>query len=555
MNIMSSRKVAVAMLLACSLAVYAQKPTTDSAKTVTSIPPTTKIAAKNSDNKTAKKSEKVKAAADTQAVNFAQPIIPANIPVAKKVEPKGIRMSLDECIKIALSDNPTIKVADMEIQRLNLAKKETIGQLLPSISLAGQYSRTIQKQTMYLNIPNMSGGGTSGGGSEDTNLQAGEDESKDKKQGIKMGLDNSYSIGLQASMPIVAPQLWKALHINDTQILQNIETARSSRLSLVNQVKNAYYALLLAIDTQGAIEESYANAKYTADIYKAKKEQGTASEFDVLRSDVALKSIEPTLYQAEIGVRSTRLQLCLLMGMSQEIDILPASKLTDYERTMYANTLALDNTLDNNTNLRQLDLNTRLLRENLDVQKAAWYPTLALTANYTFTSMSNGSIFKNFNWNPYSTVGLALSFPIFTGGQRVAKIKQAQIQLDEMKWQRENLERSICLQVQVATDNINKNVKQIATSAETVIMAEKANQIQEKCFQIGVGSYLDYRDSQLALTQAKLAYYQSIYDYLVANSNLELLLGNADLEKYSPSPEANNSLDSQKAPINTPENK
>ena len=88
--------------------------------------------------------------------------------------------------------------------------------------------------------------------------------------------------------------------------------------------------------------------------------------------------------------------------------------------------------------------------------------------------------------------------------------------------------------MEVAIDNIQKNVKQIASSAETVIQAERANEIQEKSFQIGAGTYLDLRDAQLALTQARLAYYQSIYDYLVANSNLELLLGNADIEKYQP---------------------
>ena len=540
MKFVSIKTVTAALLIGFSMPAFSQSLAATTDTTATKPAVTTK--AKTSKTSKATKS-KEKAAKTTETTDsIVTPIVPPNAPSVKKPERTGVRMSLDECITIALSDNPTIKVADMEIDRVNLAKKETFGQLLPSVALAGQYTRTIKKQTMYMNMSALSGmmggggsSGESGEGSGETDPSgdsAADEPSKSSKQGIKMGLDNSYSIGLTASMPLVAPQLWKALHINDTQILQNIENARSSRLSLVNQVKNAYYSLLLALDSQDAIQESYVNAKYTSDIYREKFKQGTASEFDVLRSDVACKAIEPSILQAEIAVKSTRLQLCLLMGMSQEVDILPTTKLSDYEKTMYANTLALNKSIENNTNLRQLELNTRLLKENLDVQKASWYPTLALSANYNLTSMSNGNMFKNFNWTPYSTVGLALSFPIYTGGQRVARIKQAQIQLDEMKWQRENLERSIILQVKVANDNINKNVKQIASSAEAVIMAEKANQIQEKCFQIGVGSYLDYRDSQLALTQSKLAYYQAIYDYLVAHSNLELLLGNADLDKY-----------------------
>ena len=55
----------------------------------------------------------------------------------------------------------------------------------------------------------------------------------------------------------------------------------------------------------------------------------------------------------------------------------------------------------------------------------------------------------------------------------------------------------------------------------------------EKSFNIGAASYLNLRDSELALTQARLAYFQAIYNYLIARSELELLQGNAPIEKYS----------------------
>ena len=173
------------------------------------------------------------------------------------------------------------------------------------------------------------------------------------------------------------------------------------------------------------------------------------------------------------------------------------------------------------------------LNNALDVQKMAWLPTLSATANYNWTSMSQGNPLRNFRWSPYSMVGLTLSVPLFEGGSRYSKQKQAQIQVDEMKWQRENLERSVSSQVDLAIDNIMLNVKQIASTSESVNQADRAHDIMEKSFNIGAASYLDLRDSELALTQARLAYYQSIYNYLVANSSLELLLGNAPIEKYT----------------------
>ena len=447
--------------------------------------------------------------------------------------PDTLTLSLDQCITIALNENPTIKVADMEIERVDYSKKEVLGQLLPTISFNGQYSRTLEKQTMYMSMGSMGGSGsTSSEGSETSDTDAATTSSSSGRTGIKVGLDNSYSVGFSASMPLIAPQLWATLKLSDSQILQSVETARQSRLSLINQVKSAYYALLLAEDSYNVILESYENAKFTHGVYLKQYEAGAASEYDVLRTSVAVKNVEPELLQAEIAIKQARLQLSILMGMNATLPIKADISLADFEATMYDNTLSLSRSIENNSDLRMLDIQTEQLNNALTVQKMAWFPTLSLTANYNWTSMSNGNAFKNFTWTPYSTVGLTLSFPIFQGGQRYSRIKQARIQVDEMAWQRQNLERTINMQVDIAIDNIQMNVQQIASCAESVKEADKAHDIMERSFQIGAASYLDLRDSELALTRARLAYYQSIYNYLIANSNLELLLGNADIDKY-----------------------
>lgn len=451
-----------------------------------------------------------------------------------------LMLSLDKCITIALSDNPSIKVADMEIERMDYYNKEVLGQLLPSISFNAQYSRTLAKQVMYLNMGAMGGGASSGAtgeGSESEGAEETPSTSAASKSsgggGIKMGLDNSYTMGFSASMPLVAPQLWKTLKLSDTQILQTMEAARKSRLDMINQVKTAYYSLLLAEDSYKVILESYENAKETHDIYTKKHQLGAASEYDVLRTSVAVKNIEPQLMQGEITIKQARLQLCLLMNMDVNVPFKPTTTLSDYEKTMYENTLAIDKSIDQNSDLKMLDIQTQLLNDALDIQRMSWYPTLALTANYNWTSMSDGNPLKNFRWSPYSTVGLSLSFPLFQGGQRFNKIKQARIQVEEMSFQRENLEQAINMQVELAVDNIHVNVKQIAACAENVKQAERAHEIMDKSFKIGAATYLDFRDAQLALTNTRLTYLQAIYNYLIATNNLELLLGNTDIEKYN----------------------
>lgn len=442
-------------------------------------------------------------------------------------------LSLDDCLTIALTENPTVKVADMEITRVDYSKKEVLGQLLPTIDFGAQYNRMVAKQVMYMNMDGFGGMGGGGNAGDDEAAASRAGDSKGSS-GIKMGLDNSYSMGFSASLPLIAPQLWQSLSLSDSQILRSVEASRQSKQNLVNQVKSAYYALLLAEDSRKVIQESYDMAALTHRTYTKQYEAGAASDYDVLRTSVAMKNIEPELLQADIAIKQARLQLQILMGVDSNFAFTVTDRLSNYESTMYEETLSrISSDYTNNADLRLLDIDSKILDKNLKIQKLAFSPTLAFTANYNWTSMSNGSPFRNFRWNPYSTVGLSLSFPIFQGGQRYSRVKQTAIQAEELRLQRENLERSVAMQVSLAIDNIKINVKQIASCSESVSQADRAHEIMEKSFDIGAASYLDLRDSELALTRARLAYYQAIYNYLVANSELELLLGNAPIEKYS----------------------
>jgi len=416
-----------------------------------------------------------------------------------------LSLSLDECINIALNENPTIKVKEMEITRVDYSRKEVLGQLLPTINLAGQYTRNLSLQTMYMDTPN----GT---------------------MAIKMGSDNTHAAGVQASIPLVVPQLWKSIKLSENQILQNVEAARANKLSLVNQVEKAYYALLLAQDSKRVIEENHATAKLNADIFKKKYELGAASEYDVLRANVAVTNLEPSILEAENSINALLLQLKVLMGMDVRTAIQPSQQLSDFRGDMYAramsNSLGSDTTLANNTSIKALDLQTDYLKKALDVQKMAWYPTLSGSASMMWHSMNNGSPFSGLRWSRASSVGLTLAFPIFQGGQRYYKQKQAEVAVQEMKWQRENLERSLHMQLETQNDAIAKSLKQIKSNEDGVTMALKANEIMQQSFKIGAASFIQLRDTEDALMAARLAYYQAIYNYLVAESDLEYVLGN-----------------------------
>lgn len=325
-----------------------------------------------------------------------------------------LRLSREECVAIALQESQTVKVANLEVKRMDYSKKEILASLFPTIDFSGAYQRSIELQTVSMDM-----GGQS--------------------QQFKMGTDNVWNFGFSAAMPLVNASLWKSISLSDTQILQSLESARASRLDLVNNINQAYYALMLAIDSREVIRANYDLAVFNAGVYKKQFEAGTASEYDVLRSSVQVTNVEPELLQADIAVKQCQLQLKVLMGIDHEVTVMPTIDLKDMKREMYGYQLEGDRNLSRNTSLRSMDLNRKLAAQNVTLQKMAWVPSLSATFNINWNAMSNGNAFKNQSFNPYSTVGLALQVPIFSGGSKLQKLRQAEVQVKELDLQRENL--------------------------------------------------------------------------------------------------------------------
>jgi outer membrane protein TolC len=415
-----------------------------------------------------------------------------------------LKVSLSKALEIAMSESPTIKVANKEIERVDYSKKERLSGLFPNISASGAYQRTLKKQKVFFTIPGMPA----------------------NPDGFEMGQDNTFNAGISASLPIIAPTLWATIEMSEIDAQLAIENARSSKQALINQVTKAYYGVLMAQDSYNVFKKSFDNTKDNARIIEDKYKQGTVSEFEWIRADVQVRNAQSNLVSAQSAVNMSKLQLKLLMGMDMQTELKVEGSLADFEANMYGDALAIDTTtLKSNSDLIQFDLKAKQLDHTLKIQKAQWWPTLAASFNYQYMSMGNDPFSLAYKWFPYSTAGLSLSIPIFQGGARVFKQKQLSIQIDELKSQRDNLRHTLELQTMTFLDNIKKAIEKIASNKEGLRQAEKAVTISEKRYEVGSGTYLDITNSQLAYIQAGLSYNQSIYDYLSAKSDLEKLLG------------------------------
>lgn len=410
-----------------------------------------------------------------------------------------LTLTLDKALEIALDENPTIKVAAEEIALKKVASKEAWQSLLPEASLNGSLDHTIKAAEMKLN-----------------------------DMSFKMGQDgtNTANAGLSINLPLFAPAVYRAMSMTKTDIELAVEKSRASELDLINQVTKAYYQLMLAQDSYEVLQGSYKLAEDNFNVVNAKYQQGAVSEFDKISAEVQMRSIKPNVISAANAVTLAKLQLKVLMGITADVDIKTDDNLTNYESMLFANQLKEeDMSLENNTTMKQFELNMKLLEKNVKSLKTNFMPTLSMNFSYQYQSLYNPNInFFDYTWSNSSSLMFNLSIPLYRASN-FTKVKSARIQMRQLDWNRIDTERKLNMQVVSYRNNMTASSEQVVSNKENVMQAEKAVQIAGKRYEVGKGTVLELNSSQVSLTQAQLTYNQSIYDYLVAKADLDQVLG------------------------------
>lgn len=410
-----------------------------------------------------------------------------------------LTLTLDKALEIALSDNPTIKVAEEEIALKKVSDKEAWQSLLPQANIDGSWNYTITAAQMNL------GGQT-----------------------FKLGKDDTSTVGagLTISLPVFAPAVYRAMSMTKTDIELAVEKSRSSKLDLVNQVTKAYYHLMLMQDSYDVLQKSYKLAEENYNVVNAKFQQGAVSEFDKISAEVQMRSIKPSVISAANAVTLSKLQLKVLMGITADVDIKIDDSLGNYETSLFANQLnAVNEGLVNNTTMKQFDLNMKMLHHNLKSLQTNFMPTLGVSYNYQYQSQynNNWNIF-HYNWTGSSSLMFSLSVPLYKASN-FTKLKSARIQMRQLQENRMDTENQLNMQLTSYQNNMSASSEQVASNKENMMQAQKAVDIAGKRYEVGKGTVLELNTSQVSLTEAQLTYNQSIYDYLAAKADLEQVLG------------------------------
>ena len=414
-------------------------------------------------------------------------------------EQDSVIINLDQAIEIALDESRTIKIADISIEKSGYAKKGSYAALYPNVSASGSYQRTIKKQVMAMDF----------GG------QAME---------IEVGKWNNVNAGVSAAMPLINAQLWESLKLSALDVELAVEQARSSKISMVAQVKKAYYAVLLAQQVYEVYKEVYDNAaknfEYTEQLYNA----GKTSEYEYLRMQVNVKNAEPNVYSSLTAIDLAIWQLKAVMGIDLETKIGVQGSIDQYKDQMMSYTITGDDVdLENNSTLAQLALQNEQLERTIKMTKFQYIPTLSASFAYNYIAMGDDF---NFKWNPYSVAGLSLNIPIFSGFSKRNNIRQYQASQNMLELTMEDTERNLRVAYKNYENEIATFMKNYSAAESTLEMAQRSYDIAERMYELGKTTLLELNDAQLALVQAQLTMSRTVYNFMVTQASIDELLGN-----------------------------
>ncbi len=432
-------------------------------------------------------------------------LIGTTMQAQQKREADTLYLTLDKALNVALSENPTIKVAEREIEKVDYSRKEAWAGLIPSISAEGSYNRNIRKPVMFLSEDMAAGFGGS--------------------TTIEIGSDNSYSASVSAAVPLFNMSLFRNIQMTEVQMKSALESARQSRINMVSEVKKAYFNCLLANDSYNVMHRSLQNARENYENTRQLFAQGAAAEYDVIRSEVQVRNLEPSLTEAKNGREVALWMLRILLGLERDVPVKFEENLMAFNQLIEAMPSVPEQDISQNTDIRQLNIQELQLDKQFDLTRAQRFPTLSAFVNFQYQAQANHFQFNDYTWAKPVVAGLQLQIPVFNGFARHYQEKQVEISLEQLSFQRENVERQISVSLLNAHSAMEAAAEKVESGKVAVRQAERGYQIAQTRYETGVGTLLELNDAEVALTQSRLNLNQARFDFLAARADYEKVLG------------------------------
>jgi outer membrane protein len=410
---------------------------------------------------------------------------------------RGIELTLEDCLELGVERSVEMQNAAREKLIAETRIGQARAQALPSLDGFANYTRRDE----VASIP---------------------------EADISFGRLDNYSAGLDARQLLysggsVAAALDAARDFRDMTVHGYDQTRNAIR----REVAVAFHEILYSAERVAVTRQSVEQLEGFVAEARSKFEQGVISEFDLLSAEVKLANERPKLVSDQNALEIKRAAFAKLLRLEdQNFELIGSLDcvLREYELGKLTET-----GLRERPDLRAAAAQVRLRAADVEIEQGRRLPEISARASYRGENPDQQSFSAADDWGWHWDAGLDISWSLLDGGLRRARLMEKSLRREQVEADSRDLELEVALEIRQAYLTLQNARKVVESSLKTVELAQKAFAIAETRYQQGLSTYLEFADSNLALSQARLNRAQSQTRYLQALADLRFACGSEEL--------------------------
>lgn len=405
-----------------------------------------------------------------------------------------LSLTIQEAKSYALSYNKTFKNSGLSIVQSQEKLRETRAAGLPQVNANADYSNAMGAEISIQFNEDMPPSKIPIKPSSNFNLQVGQ-----------LLFNGNYLVGVQIA------KLGEKLSEKNL-----IKTGQD----VTSQVVEGYYLVLVSGESLKILKTNMANLQ---EIYRKTEPMfkvGMIEKVELDQLAIQVNALDNAVKSAERQYEMAQNLLRVQLGVSANTEIELTQTLADLINDNEFSGIETGFEPEQNINFQLLEVQEEITEKQIEMQKANYLPTL--TGYYNFTK----KILKPaFDMSPAHMVGLQMSIPVFSSGERRSKVRQAKIDLETTKNNKALIEEQLDIQYRQLMFNLNSAFESYQTQQNNINVSREVYQNLKRKFEQGMISSMELTTADSNYLQAESDYLMAIMQVLQAQNAINTLTG------------------------------
>jgi len=438
------------------------------------------------------------------------------------------KLSLEKSIKMALQNNTNILNSKLDLKAAQNKIWEITAMGLPHIDVKSSYQHLFiipelnfpGTKLSKTKVPYDSSTGT--GTTSEIQLNSGENIYLNLIAGdpIPLGVKNNISTDFTVSQLIFSGSYIVGLQARRAYINLAKQNDEKTKLEVIETVVNTYHMLQLAEESRKVLAQNLDNITKTLSEITEMNKQGFVEMTDVDQLEVTSNTIRNALNQIDsnlnVGYRLLKIQL----GVEDSVKI-DLSDPMESDESLINSSMQLINekfNIDQNTDYLLVKTSEQFTKLDMKVSQSGFLPTLSGFYNHNIQSNA-----ASFNFVPKDLIGINLTLPIFSSGERLAVVAQKRVAYEKAQNSSKLVSKSLSMQASQFQNDVKLKLERYLNQKKSNVLSDTIYQRTIEKYKLGMSSSIDLMNIQNQYLSNLSSYYQSIYDLQESKSKLEKL--------------------------------